>query len=429
MTERLRVGIAGLGTVGLGTYKLLSENAELIRKRCGKSIEVVAVSSRDRSRDRGISLDGLTWYDDARELANDPAVDVVVELIGGSEGVAYELVASALNQGKSVVTANKALIAVHGNELAELAESHNVALLFEAAVAGGIPILKALREGLAANRITRVAGIMNGTCNYILTAMKKEGRQFDDVLAEAQKLGYAETPPDLDVDGIDTAHKLAIITALAYGCPVNFNAIYTEGIRNITPLDMTYAKELGYVIRLLGVTTQTDHGIEQRVHPCLVPKSSPLAGINGVLNAVLAECNALGAALLTGAGAGEGPTASSVVADIMDIAAGRDGKPFMIPVAELEAQPFASIDQHQGEYYVRLRVKDRSGVLAEITSLFRDNKIGVGKILQNDADGEAAHIAITTHDVCETDIQKVLAQLREMEYVLETPRMIRIEEI
>ncbi len=317
----LRIGIAGLGTVGAGVVRLLQENAGAVAAHAGRPIAVTAVSARDPSRDRGVALSGLRWVDDPVALATAPDVDVVVELIGGSEGPARALVQAALANGRPVVTANKALIAVHGAGLA--AEAGTTPLAFEAAVAGGIPVIKALREGLAANRISRVAGILNGTCNYILTAMHTHKQEFAAVLAEAQALGYAEADPSFDIDGIDAAHKLAILAAIAFGRPVAFDAVYVEGIRTISALDIAFAEELDYRIKLLGTARRHGDGIEARVHPCLVPRTAPLARVDGVFNAVVAEGDFVGRVMLEGRGAGAGPTASAVVADVIDIARGR----------------------------------------------------------------------------------------------------------
>jgi len=426
--KSLRIGIAGLGTVGCGTFEIVTKDAALLSNRCGSAVEITAVSSRDKTRDRGIDLSGVTWHDDTLSLADDVNVDVVVELIGGHEGVAKELCERSLANGKHVVTANKALIAMHGAELAALAEKNGVALYFEAAVAGGIPIIKALREGLSANRFQRVSGIMNGTCNYILTAMEKDARDFDDVLAEAQELGYAETPPDLDVDGIDTAHKLTILASLAYGCLVDFEAVYSEGIREVSLTDINYARELGFAIRLLGITQQiSENCIAQRVHPCLVPLESPFASITGPQNAVLVECNQVGPVLLTGAGAGAGATASAVVADIMDIANGHLAKPFTIAVDSLHRCKTEDISQHSGEYYIRVQVKDRPGVLAAITSILSEQEIGVESVLQRAQKDGTAQIAVTTHAVTEQAIMVALSSLKDSDYVVEPPHMIRIE--
>src|SRR5208283_1508289 len=303
MTRPLSVGVAGLGTVGGGVLKLLRDNAEIVTARAGRPIAVVAVSARDRSKDRGVPLGGLRWYDDPVALVGDAGVDVVVELIGGADGPARTLVEAAIAAGKPVVTANKAMLAVHGAALAAAAEAKGVPLAFEAAVAGGIPVIKALREGLAGNRISRIAGILNGTCNYILTQMRERGREFADVLADAQKLGYAEADPSFDIDGIDAAHKLAILAALAFGRPVAFDAVHVEGIRGVSALDIGFARELGYRIKLLGLA---------RVHPCMVPETAPIARVDGVFNAVVTEGDFVGRVMLEGRGAGAGPTASAV---------------------------------------------------------------------------------------------------------------------
>ncbi len=426
--SNIKIGIAGLGTVGQGVFKILSAKSDMLENRCRKKLEVIAVSARNKSSDRGIDISGVKWYDEAVELADDDNIDIVIELIGGADGVAYDLCKNALKNGKHVVTANKALIAIHGGELAKLAEENNVSLCFEAAVAGGIPILKSIREGLAANEFTKVSGIMNGTCNYILTEMESGGRAFDDVLADAQKLGYAETPPDLDIDGIDTAHKLAIITALAYSCSPDFDSIYIDGIRNISLDDIEYAQELGYKIKLLGIASCNDNKIEQRVHSCLIADDIAIANVDGVLNAVQVECDSLGDALFTGAGAGAKPTASSVIADIMDIASNRNGYPFGVAASKLEHKEFISIAEHSGEYYIRFCVKDESGVLASITALLSEENIGVEKVLQKPCENSGtAQIAITTHKTNEQSIIKTLNKITDMYYTVKTPHMIRIE--
>ena len=361
MTRPLSIGIAGLGTVGGGVLTMLRQNADLIAARAGRAIAVTAVSARDRTRDRGMDLSGLRWYDDPVALAGDANVDVVVEVIGGSEGPAKALVEAAIAAGKQVVTANKALLAVHGAGLAAAAEKAGVILAFEAAVAGGIPAIKALREGLAGNRINRVAGILNGTCNYILTVMRERGREFAEVLADAQKLGYAETDPAFDVDGIDAAHKLAILAALAFGRPVDFGSVYVEGIRRISALDIAFASELGYRIKLLGIARATEGGIETRVHPCMVPQTAPIARVDGVFNAVVAEGDFVGRVMLEGRGAGAGPTGSAVVADLIDIARGRATPVWGAASGALSAAPSVPMSAHVGAYYLRLMVVDRQG--------------------------------------------------------------------
>jgi len=428
MTRPLSVAVAGLGTVGGGVLKLLRANADIIAARAGRPIAVTAVSARDRSRDRGLELGGLRWYEDAVALANDAGVDVVVEAMGGSEGAARALVEAALAAGKPVVTANKALLAIHGAELAALAESRNVPLAFEAAVAGGIPAIKALREGLAANHITRVAGILNGTCNYILTVMREAGREFADVLADAQKLGYAEADPSFDVDGIDAAHKLSILAALAFGRPVAFKDVYVEGIRNVSALDIAFANELGYRIKLLGIARQTDAGIEARVHPCMVPASAPIARVDGVFNAVVAEGDFVGRVMLEGRGAGEGPTASAIVADLIDIARGRATPVWGAASGALSDAPSVPMDAHHGCYYLRLMVVDRPGVIADVTAVLRDEGISLESMLQRGrSPGEAVPVVLVTHETHEAAMRAALARIATLGAVMEAPAMIRIE--
>lgn len=423
----LRIGIAGLGTVGMGTLKLLKDSAALIGQRCGCKLEVVAVSSRDKTRDRGMNLSAYRWYDDALDMVDAPDVDVVVELIGGSEGVAKTLCEKTLEAGKAVVTANKALIARHGFALAQLAEKKDAALAFEAAVAGGIPIIHALRTGLAANQFDRIEGILNGTCNYILTIMREAGRSFDDVLAEAQQHGYAEADPSFDVDGIDAAHKLAIITSLAYGCAVDFDSVHVEGIRSITASDMFYAEELGFVIKLLGITERTARGIEQRVHPCFVPKDAPIAKVNGVYNAVVCYGDAVGTMLFEGRGAGARPTASSVVSDLIDIARGGGYTPFNIPTHALTQQVKAPMESRMSSYYIRLNVVDKPGVLADVTSIFHEHAISMRSFVQHSRQpGEIVEIALTTHEARESAMEAALAQIAALESNVGKPQRIRI---
>ena len=428
MTRPLAIAVAGLGTVGAGVLKLLRDNAEIVAARAGRPIAVAAVSARDRARDRGVSLSGLRWYDDPVALAADPKVDVVVELIGGSEGPARALVEKALAAGKPVVTANKALLAVHGAAIAEMAEAHGVPLAFEAAVAGGIPAIKAIREGLAANRIQRIAGILNGTCNYILTTMREERREFAEVLAEAQKLGYAEADPSFDIDGVDAAHKLAILAALAFGRPVDFGAVHVEGIREITALDIALAEELGYRIKLLGIAKREEAGISTRVHPCMVPASAPIARVEGVFNAVVAEGDFVGRVVLEGRGAGAGPTASAVVADLIDLARGRHSPVWGASNGALDATPTVPMDRHVGAYYLRLMVVDRPGVIADVTGVLRDYAISLESMLQRGrAPGEAVPVVLVTHDCEEAAMRTALARIEALDAVLEKPALIRIE--
>ncbi len=424
----LRIGIAGLGTVGAGVVKLLRDNAELIAQRAGMPIQVVAISARDRGLDRGVSLAGLRWHADALALAGDADVDVVVELIGGAEGVARALVERSIAAGKAVVTANKALLAIHGAALAQAAEESGLFLGFEAAVAGGIPVIKALREGLAGNRISRVAGILNGTCNYILTVMRVEGKDFAEVLADAQALGYAEADPSFDIDGVDAAHKLAILAALAFGRQVDFFAVHVEGIRRINALDISFAEELGYRIKLLGIAEETAAGVEMRVHPAMVPKAALLASVDGVFNAVLAQGDFVGQVFLQGRGAGAGPTASAVVADLIDIARGSKIPVWGAAGLLLAAAPAMPISQHQGAYFLRLMVVDQPGVLADVTAILRDHGVSLESMLQHGRKpGEAVPIVLVTHETTEAAIEKAIARIAMLEAVLEPPALIRIE--
>ena len=430
MTTALKIAVAGLGTVGAGTLQLLHSHHNLIAARCGAPIMVSAVSARDRTKDRGIDLSGVRWFEDARVMAADPEVDVVLELIGGADGIAKSVVETAIDNGKHVVTANKALVAHHGTALARQAEAKAVVLAFEAAVAGGIPVIKCLREGLAANRITRIYGILNGTCNYILTQMRESGREFGEVLAEAQHLGYAEADPSFDVDGIDAAHKLAILTSLAFGCAIDFDGVHVEGIREISALDIAYADELGYRIKLLGLARLVGEGVEQRVHPCMVRAASPIASVDGVFNAVMAEGDFVDSIMAEGRGAGAGPTASAVVADVIDIARGNRLPTFAVPAGELQALPARQMDHHEGSYYLRLMVLDQPGVIADISAALRDFEISVEAMLQRGrAPGEAVPVVITTHETREANMSRALERIAALDASLEPPRMIRIESL
>lgn len=424
----LRIGIAGLGTVGLGVVKLLAENQAIITARAGRKITVTAISARDKSRDRGVPLHDYTWHDDPLALATAPEVDVVVELIGGANGPAKALVEAALRAGRPVVTANKALLAIHGAALAQAAEASNATLAFEAAVAGGIPVIKTLREGLAGNKIDRVAGILNGTCNYILTAMRESGRDFAEILADAQALGYAEADPAFDIDGVDAAHKLAILAALAFGHQVDFAAVHIEGIRNISALDISFAEELGYRIKLLGLARQTGAGVEMRVHPAMVPRHTLLATVDGVYNAVLIEGDACGKIFLQGRGAGAGPTASAVVADVIDIARGNAIPVWGTASATLDASPALPIAQHHGAYFLRLMVLDQPGVLADVTGILRDHGISLESMLQHGRNQSASvPIVLVTHETREAAITAAIARIAALPSVLDPPALIRIE--
>jgi len=424
----LRIGIAGLGTVGAGVVQLLRTHGDLIAARAGRPIVVSAVSARDRTKNRPVDVSEQRWFDDPIAMARDPEIDAVLELIGGSEGVAKGVAEAAIAAGCHVVTANKALLAVHGAGLARAAESAGVTLAYEAAVAGGIPIIKTLREGLASNAISRVYGILNGTCNYILTSMRDTGRGFTEVLEEAQRLGYAEADPSFDVDGVDAAHKLAILTALAFGCEVDFSGVYIEGIREISALDIAYADDLGYRIKLLGIATQGEDGIEQRVHPCMVPLGTPIAHVDGVFNAVVAEGDFVGRVLVEGRGAGAGPTASAVVADLIDIARGIALPTFAVPAAELQRRPALPSESHVGSHYIRLMVVDRPGVMADVTAALRDCDISVEALLQRRRrPNEAVPVVITTHETTGVAMDEALRRIADLATVLEAPRRIRIE--
>ncbi len=426
MKPPLKIAIAGLGTVGTGVAQLLAHNGDLIAGRAGRKIELHAVLEKDRKRERGVDLSKTKWQAGPRELAGDPGIEVVVELIGGIEGVALDLVKAALSAGKHVVTANKAMLAHHGNELADLAAKNGVALAFEAAVAGGIPILKALREGLAANNVNRVYGILNGTCNYILTQMRDTSRDFGDVLKEAQKLGYAEKDPGFDIDGVDTAHKLALLAAVAFGGKVDFKGVHVEGIRHVSALDIEFAEELGYRIKLLGLARLTGDGLEQRVHPCMVPASAPIAHVEGVFNAVVVEGDFVGRVMLEGRGAGSEPTASAVVADLIDIAMGRAGPGLKNPATRHKTAPMA---RHKGAYYLRLMVLDRPGVIADIAAALRDEQVSMEQMIQRGRGpkGEAVPVVITTHETVEDSMRRALERIARLKTVREKPRMIRVE--
>jgi homoserine dehydrogenase len=429
--KSLKIAVAGLGTVGAGLVKLLTDNAGIIAQRAGRPVEVAAVSARDRGRDRGITLDSsVEWYEDAVKMAAHPGIDVVVEVIGGSDGVARQVVETALANGRHVVTANKALLAHHGTSLARAAEDAGLTLAFEAAVAGGIPIIKALKEGLAGNSLSQVTGILNGTCNYILTTMRETGRDFTDVLAEAQALGYAEADPSFDIDGIDAAHKLSILTSLAFATQVDFASVHVEGIRHVSADDIRFAEQLGYRIKLLGIARATDHGVEQRVHPCMVPVNTPIANVEGVFNAVVAEGDFVGRSIYEGRGAGAGPTASAVAADIVDIARGCCSPAFGVPAAALKPIDAAPMDRRTGAYYMRLSVVDRPGVLADIACALRDEGVSVEQMIQQArSPSDSVPMVMTLHDTEEAAMNRAVARIAKLDAVLESPRIIRIEAI
>jgi homoserine dehydrogenase len=439
MTKPLRLGVAGLGTVGSGLLRLVRAHPTRLTDTVGRAVVVAGVSARTRRKDRGVPLADVAWFDDPVALAQDPSIDVFVELIGGDDGPAKAAVEAALAAGKPVVTANKALLARYGVELAHLAEKHGVSLNFEAAVAGGIPVIKALREALAGNEIRRVYGILNGTCNYILTKMQDEHRAFADVLKEAQEKGYAEADPTFDIGGFDTAHKLALLTSLAFGTRVAFDQIDVEGIEGITQADIEAADDLGYRIKLLGVALLTESGIEQRVHPAMVPQHSAIAEVSGVTNCVAIDGDSVSNLLLVGPGAGAGPTASAVMADILDIVRGAKSHPFRIPAAKLRAYKRAKLGRHQGAYYVRLAVYDRPGAMAGITGRLGEQQVSLESIVQRRprgaqiginarlAPGAPTPVILITHETTEHAIRAALDAIHRDGHVSEKPQMIRIE--
>ncbi|MDJ0979543.1 MAG: homoserine dehydrogenase [Erythrobacter sp.] len=429
----LRIAIAGLGTVGAGVIRLLDTNRELIAARAGRAIEVSAVSARDRAKDRGVNHERFSWEDDMTALATRADVDVVLELVGGSDGPALALSRAALDAGKGLVTANKAMIAHHGLSLAEQAEAKGAPLKFEAAVAGGIPVVKGLREGTSANALTKVYGILNGTCNYILSEMEATGADFAEVLADAQRLGYAEADPTFDIEGIDAAHKLAILAAIGFGARVDFASVRTTGIVAVRAADIAQADALGFVIRLIAEADVQEGSLLQRVRPCLVAKDHPLSGVDGPTNAVVAEGNFSGRLLFQGAGAGDGPTASAVVADLIDIArvfenGGEVGAPFSMPVAQLAALGPADPANRLERAYLRFTVNDRPGVLAEITAAMRDADVSIESLIQQgrgNADGEVL-VAMVTHEGPERSVARALELLEGSESLTAAPLVLPI---
>lgn len=439
MTEPLKIGLAGLGTVGCGVVKIITNNGDDIARKLGRPIEITAISARTRNKDRGIDVSAYTWFDDPVELAEAGDIDVFVELIGGEDGPAFAATKAALKRGVHVVSANKAMIALQANELACLAEDKQVTLLFEAAVAGGIPIVKALKESLSGNKIERVYGILNGTCNYILTAMQNEGKPFDEILSQAQKEGYAEADPSFDIGGIDAAHKLAILTSLSFGTQTSFKDVYVEGIEAISPQDIAAADELGFRIKLLGVALKTDEGIEQRVHPTLVPKNSAIGEVCGVTNCVCVDGDFVGKVMLVGPGAGEGATASSVIGDIIDTAGACKKSVFALPADQLEAYQRAPLRAHEGGYYVRMSLYDRPGTFAAIATRMAEFGISLESIVQRplldaheqtiqDQDSPASVVMIT-HQTTERAVSQALEAIQQDGHIANEPTMIRIERL
>jgi len=437
MVAPLKVGIAGLGTVGAEVVRLLEQQSRALSARCGRSIRVVAVTARSKAKKRGLDLAGVTWAKTPLELANDPDVDCFVELMGGAGEPALSAIEAALKAGKSVVTANKALIAKHGLKLAKAAEQHGGSLNFEAAVGAAIPVIKTLREGLAGTAIKRVYGILNGTCNYILTRMEQEGLSFAECLKDAQRLGYAEANPSFDVDGHDTAQKLAILASLAFGTKVSQSAVYVEGISSIAPEDLRAAAELGYRVKLLGVAVRTAKGIEQRVHPTMVPKTSSIAQVMGVTNAVTIDGEGIPPITLVGPGAGGAATASAVVADIADAARNVRALPFGRPVERLHAIEKAPMERHEGGYYIRLMARDLAGTAATIATRLAEQKISIESIVQRHPDGVDAigangkaapvPVILITYATSEDAVHRALAAVQQDKVINGRPQVIRIE--
>jgi homoserine dehydrogenase len=436
MVAPLKVGIAGLGTVGAEVVRLIESEGKTLSARCGRGVSVTAVTARSKAKKRGVDLRGIDWAKDPLALATSPDIDCFVELMGGSGEPALSAVEAALKAGKSVVTANKALIAKHGIRLAQAAEKHGGTLHFEAAVGAAIPVIKTLREGLAATGINRVYGILNGTCNYILTRMEQEGLSFAECLKDAQRLGYAEADPSFDVDGHDTAQKLAILASLAFGTKVAEKAIYVEGISSIAPEDLRAASDLGYRVKLLGVAVKTAKGIEQRVHPTMVPKSSSIAQVMGVTNAVTIDGEGIPPITLVGPGAGGAATASAVLADIADVARGVRVHPFGRPVDRLSVTEKAPMERHEGGYYIRLMARDLAGTAATIATRLAEQKISIESIVQRHADGSDASkasgkspvpVLLITYATHEDAVHRALAAVQKDKVISGRPQVIRIE--
>jgi homoserine dehydrogenase len=432
----VQVGLLGIGTVGGGTFNVLRRNQEEITRRAGRGIEIAVVAERDQGRARAIVGDAARITDDAFSVVADPSIDIVVELIGGTTA-ARELILAAIGHGKHVVTANKALLARHGNEIFALARAKGVMVAFEAAVAGGIPIIKALREGLTANRIEWIAGIINGTSNFILSEMRDKGLAFDTVLKEAQRLGYAEADPTYDVEGIDAAHKLTIMAAIGFGIPMQFERAYTEGITHLTREDIRYAEQLGYRIKLLGITRRTPAGIELRVHPTLIPAKRLIANVEGVMNAVLVKGDAVGATLYYGAGAGAEPTASAVIADLVDVTRMLTADPehrvphLAFQPDQLSDTPILPMDEVETAYYLRMRAYDRPGVLADITRILADHDISIDAMVQKEpAEGEdQVDVVMLTHLTVEKQVNAALARIEALPSISGSVTRIRLEEL
>ena len=430
MTGIFKVALAGLGTVGGGVVKLLREQSDLLEKRTGRKIKLTAVSDLNQQKLLELGLLGeADYYKDALEMVRKADADLVVELIGGANGIAYQVCLESLKQGKAFVTANKAMIAHHGNELAKLTEEKGLFFGYEAAVAGGIPIIKSLREGFVGNQVSEVYGILNGTCNYILTVMRETGKPFDEVLSDAQKLGYAEADPSFDIDGIDTAHKTCILGALAFGMPINLDALNIEGIRHISALDIAFAEELGFRIKLLGVGRRSEQGVSLNVYPCMIPQTSEIAHVDGVFNAVITEGDFVGHSMLVGRGAGERPTASAVVSDIADAATGRMLPLLTVKNDEIKALPIVPLSEREGEYYLRLEVRDEPGVIAQIAKILGDEQVSIASMIQRGQTQWSVPLMMTLHRAKEARVTAALAKIEDLPAVLKKPCLIRIERL
>ena len=428
MTKPLRLGIAGLGTVGVGVIKIIQNKLSLLEARTGKQILISAVTAKSKTKDRGIDLSSYQWERDPVSLANREDIDVFIELIGGHEGAAKEAVEIAISKGKNVVTANKALLAHHGHELALKAEENGSILRFEAAVAGGIPVIKSLTEGLAGNSINRIMGVMNGTCNYILTRMESSGLSYEEVFSEANELGYLEADPNLDIGGIDAAHKLSILSSIAFGTEVNFNGVELDGIDKITINDIHQAADMGFRIKLLGVSQMTSSGLEQRMSPCLVPTTSPLGQLEGGTNMIVIEGDQVGQIVLRGAGAGEGPTASAVVSDIVDIARGISLATFGQPAKTLK-KASSSKSQTPAPYYLRMLLHDEPGALAKITKILSQFNVSIDRMRQYGHEDENAPVLIVTHEIKHEDLMTAIQELPNTQVLKAQPLAIRIEAV
>ena len=428
MTAPLRVAIAGLGTVGTGVIKILQTHSQLIANRAGRAIEIQAVSARSRDRERGVSLSEYTWEDDPVALARRPDVDVLIEVIGGEDGPAKACIETAIAAGKHVVTANKALLAKHGQSLAAQSEASGSALRYEAAVAGGIPIVKALTEGLAGNRIDRIIGVMNGTCNYILTEMEATGAAYADVLEAAQRLGYAEADPSFDVGGADAAQKLALLAATAFGAQVDYEGIEIEGIDHVNLADIEHAADMGYRIKLLGVARRVSDGIEARMQPCLVPAATPIGQLEGVNNMVVVEGDFVGAVVMSGPGAGEGPTASAILGDVIDIARGIVVPPFGVPASVLAA-PIRDTDESATAFYLRLSLMDSPGMLAKVAAALGENGVSINRMRQYEHASAEAPVLIVTHETDRASLDSALETIARIDGCRSTPVAIRIEDV